>query len=316
MVERIQTPTTNQNRRVLPFWSRKDRKDSVLVQEEKGFLARTWHTLLYVVAVNLLLIVYLIMWHGDPQKQGLVYTFSAISAPVTMILFVMFGLAATERGRLLPFGAFPRNFTLIGSVPLGLVGAVAMIFISAFLSKYSGGMALVAMPELIEALSGLFRWPFPKLKISPVLLDWTDSVAAAGWQGVVSGVEEGMNVAFTLALAYCLFMVLKRKRRGQGEELGDWAKRGILALSSLVVGFIWVGLHGFQSYHSVSEFGSAFAGRLIMAATTFLTGSVFPAFFMHLFYNILAPSITIAIVSLLPQVALFLLPILVIRKRL
>jgi len=259
-------------------------------------LGSSYQILLYELLVSVLFIIYFVAWHGDPAKSELLWTFLGIWIIVSPILTVLFFLGATGQRSWLPFGAYPKNMNLGLALVLGLIGSFTMILTSAGIAKYGGGMALIAMPELIEQLISLFKaLPFPRLPVRFIPLEWLSGIEAVGWQAVVSGVEEAMQLALTLAVALILYAVV-RWRKG---TVSPNQRRFILAFAVAVMGGFWVVLHGLKNYHYAAEYASAFAAVFIKAVPTYLFGNLFPAFFMHWLYNIFAPVVTTALAKIL-----------------
>ena len=252
--------------------------------------------LLYVLVVNILFVFFFIAWYGQPEKQEVLWTYLGVWV-VTMTILMPF---IFWRPDWLPWsGVFPRNVNLGLAGILGLSGAFTMVLISIALTRAFGGMALVQLPMVMDQVVAILRLFLPKVNLKPTFLTVTSGFEAVAFQGVVSGVEEAMKLSLTLGLALVLFAVVHHHLNSGGRtgKVSKTQKLLILSASVLLTGTLWDLLHGLQSYTHVTEFVSAFAGNLIMAGTTFLTGNPFPAFFMHWLYNIIAPAISTALVA-------------------
>ena len=261
---------------------------SLVQEQEKRF---PWQVFLYVVLISFLFVIYVVGWFGDEPKYSVLQAFLYmwfLSCPI--LLAVTF---ATYKSTF-PFGNYPRHFSLLLSCVLGLGAALGLIGLTWFTQNYLGGLGLIAVPGVVEDLVYFFS-RLPKLQFKPVQLDWLSGVAAIGWQAIVSGVEEGFKLAFTLGIALILY-VLWLRRSG---EVSLNERRVILVVAVVLVGGTWDGLHGFHMYSHFSEYLIAFVGLSVMSVLTFATGSIFPAFFMHFFFNVLGPALSAQVLQFL-----------------
>jgi len=265
---------------------------------EKDAKRAALQMLLYWFMVTFLVIMFLLMWHGDAQRYPLALTYAAIWGVVGSGFLALSLLPYYVKRFPWPFGNYPRHRNLGLSGLVGVGAALLLIFVSAGIQRVmSRQMGFVAMPSLVEALRDLL-WFLPKTGFKPIILDWLSGVVAFFWQGVVSGVEEGMKIALTLVLAFGIAAFVKHRRDKHGTgELSGTEKAVILAFAVLVVGISWDLWHGFHAYSTIAEFASAFAAHAVLSLVTFWLGNPFPAFIAHWTYNVMAPAISAAIVQ-------------------